>query len=162
MRFVLIIMALLASSTISYAQTAAISDEKMAIAEQIARLEKADETFEAVMGAVVRDTQRLFIKTNPDLENDIEEVGQQVQAQLMEESDVLMQSIIAIYASEFSESELQDILTFYQSPAGAALLARRSELDQRVLQETIQWGENMSEKAVAAMRKGLEAKGHRI
>lgn len=48
--------------------------------------------------------------------------------------DQLQEPLIALYGTVFSESELQDIIQFYQSAAGQKLLKRQPELMQNTMQ----------------------------
>lgn len=61
---------------------------------------------------------------------------QQVQALVKAELswDQLQEPLIALYGTVFSESELQDIIQFYQSAAGQKLLKRQPELMQNTMQ----------------------------
>ncbi len=61
---------------------------------------------------------------------------QQVQALVKAELswEQLQEPLIALYGTVFSESELQDIIEFYQSVAGQKLLKRQPELMQNTMQ----------------------------
>jgi uncharacterized protein len=63
----------------------------------------------------------------------------------------------AAYAEAFSEAELTDMRTFFASPTGQALRARGSELTASMTRAGMVVGERASARAIARLRRELEA-----
>ncbi|MGH7012283.1 MAG: DUF2059 domain-containing protein, partial [Caulobacteraceae bacterium] len=61
------------------------------------------------------------------------DVVQFVSARLAYYHPQIVQSVEAIYASEFTDEELHAILAFYESPAGRTLAERQPQIDARSL-----------------------------
>lgn len=76
-----------------------------------------------------------------------EQVQQLLKAELS--WDNLQEPLIALYGTVFSDAELQDIISFYQSPAGQKFLKRQPELMQNTMQ--------MMQQRMVALQPKLEA-----
>ena len=70
----------------------------------------------------------LDVEKDPQIQRDMQEMNALVRAEMS--WDKLEDPLIALYGNVFSEAELQDIIEFYQSPAGQKMLKRQPELIQ--------------------------------
>ncbi len=70
----------------------------------------------------------LDVEKDPQIQRDMQEMNTLVRAEMS--WDKLEEPLIALYGNVFSEAELQDIIEFYQSPAGQKMLKRQPELIQ--------------------------------
>jgi hypothetical protein len=80
------------------------------------------------MTAQMLASSGLDISKDPQIQQDMQEMNALVRAELS--WDKMEEPLIALYGSVFSEAELQDIIEFYQSPAGQKMLKRQPELMQ--------------------------------
>ena len=70
-----------------------------------------------------------------------EEFWQDVTAEMNIEE--LMQSIVPVYQQHLTEEDLQDILAFYETPAGKNLLKSQPAIMQQSMQIGQQWGQQV-------------------
>lgn len=80
------------------------------------------------MTAQMLASSGLDVAKDPQVQKDMREMNALVRAELS--WDKMEEPLIALYGSVFSEAELQDIIEFYQSPAGQKMLKRQPELIQ--------------------------------
>jgi hypothetical protein len=67
-----------------------------------------------------------------------------------------------IYASYFTEAELKDILTFYQSPVGRKLIAEEPKALEASMANAGDWGDKLADDVIAKMRAEMKRRGHDI
>jgi len=60
--------------------------------------------------------------------------------------DGLMEEIIPIYDEHFTETEIQEIVAFYETPIGQKLLEESPDVNKKVLETTIKYFGNRSKK----------------
>jgi hypothetical protein len=73
----------------------------------------------------------------------------------MDSSDGLMQRMIPLYNKHFSHIEIQQLLTFYQSPLGKRLLAETPQLAQESFSIGQQWGQALSPQLETRIKAAL-------
>lgn len=80
------------------------------------------------MTAQMLASSGLDVAKDPQIQKDMQEMNALVRAEMS--WDKMEEPLIALYGNVFSEAELQDIIEFYQSPAGQKMLKRQPELIQ--------------------------------
>ena len=102
----------------------------------------------------------MFLQTNFMWAKDLDEVAAIVQKEFDPRVNELVDRRARIYASHFTEQELKDLLTFYQSPLGKKALAE----EPKVLDESMTcagtWADNLSQDVMAKMRAEMKKRGH--
>ncbi len=67
-----------------------------------------------------------------------------------------------IYANEFTEQELKDLVTFYKSPLGQKLLSTEPRAIQFSMSYMNQWAQVFAETVNAAFRGEMKKRGKEI
>ena len=67
-----------------------------------------------------------------------------------------------IYANEFSEQELKDLVTFYKSPLGQKLLATEPRAIQFSMAYMNEWAQNFAEVVNGEFRAEMRKRGKQI
>ncbi|HXL32990.1 MAG TPA: DUF2059 domain-containing protein, partial [Bradyrhizobium sp.] len=67
-----------------------------------------------------------------------------------------------IYANEFSEQELKDLVTFYKSTLGQKLLATEPRAIQSSMSYMNQWAQNFAEVVNSQFRAEMRKRGKEI
>ena len=67
-----------------------------------------------------------------------------------------------IYANEFTEQELKDLVTFYKSPLGQKLIASEPRAIQFSMSYMNPWAQNFSEVVNGAFRAEMRKRGKEI
>ena len=96
---------------------------------ELARKLFAEMRMEQLMGSVIRQMAPAMIeqsrKRNPNLSAaDAQVISEAVAASMDDMMKKVAERSIPLYASTFSEKELQDLVNFYDSPTGQAMLAK--------------------------------------
>ena len=67
-----------------------------------------------------------------------------------------------IYACEFTEQELKDLVTFYKSPLGQKLLAQEPKAFQPSMGYMSQWAQGFAEQVNGDFRAEMRKRGKEI
>src|SRR5690606_2639865 len=90
----------------------------MALAQQAIELSRASAGFDDILPLVAEQTKSLFVRSNPALTAEIEEVTDAVAFEFARKRAELDINIQGVWARRFSEAELAEIIAFYRSPVG--------------------------------------------
>jgi uncharacterized protein len=147
------------------AQTAApaapqVSPGALLLAKQIVQIKKVDEVFKPIVAGVVTKSRDMFLQTNFMYQKDIDEVALSVGRQFAPRVTELVDASARYYASHFSEQELRDLLSFYQSPLGQKALNEEPKVLDQAMVFAGNWANNLSDEIIQAMRVELKKRGH--
>ncbi len=116
--------------------------------------------YDEILPVIADKTRTLFIRSNPTLSEEIDEVTNAVALELVNQRAELDRTVMEIWAVRFSEEELKAIAAFYSSPVGAKLAELRPEMNALSIGAAKQWGDALSTVMVSRVREELKKRGH--
>ena len=157
-------LALLAVAKPVYAQAPAArpSPAAILIAKQIVELKGAKELYQPMVRGVVQRVKNQFMQTNFMYAKDLNEIAANLERDYTPRLNELVDASARIYASYFTEAELKDILTFYQSPVGRKLIVDEPKALEASMANAGDWGDKLSENVLNKMREEMKKRGHDI
>ena len=138
------------------------SQASVQMAKQILQIKHADAIFEPLIRGVVIKTRDFFMQTNFMWGKDLNEVADDLIKQYNVRISELSTEAARIYASHFTEPELKQILTFYQSPLGQKVVAEEPKAADESITMASSWADKLSEEVVNKMRAEMKKRGHDI
>jgi len=138
------------------------SKAAVATAEQLIEITGATSLFNPLIPGVVEQAKLLFLQQNPGLAKDLNEVAAKLRAEYAPRQAELTKYIAGLYAQRFTEAELKQILTFYQSAAGQKLLAQQPLIVDTSMKHAQDWANNLSDKVIVKMREEMKKRGHSL
>lgn len=138
------------------------SQASILLAKQILQIKHADAIFEPLVRGVVIKTRDFFMQTNFMWGKDLNEVADDLMKQYSARTGELLNDAARIYASHFSEPELKQLLTFYQSPLGQKVIAEEPKAADESMAMAGTWADKLSEEVVNKMRVEMKKRGHDI
>lgn len=141
-------------------------DEENFTAEHLAAARKAIDggnafrSFDDILPVIADKTRTLFIRTNPALTAEIDEVTNTVALELANRRPELDETIMKVWARRFSQEELNAIAEFYESPVGEKFARLGPELTALSIGAAKQWGDVISTEMVTRVREELNKRGH--
>ncbi|MFX5964721.1 DUF2059 domain-containing protein, partial [Acinetobacter baumannii] len=88
----------------------------LAAAKEILTLKNAAAMYQAAVPNIVEQTKNALIQSNLNYQKDLGEVAIIVAKNLAGREKEIGDGMAQVYANEFSEQELKDLVTFYKSP----------------------------------------------
>jgi uncharacterized protein len=138
------------------------SPAAMSTAKEIVAVTGATALFNPTIAGVVGQAKFLFLQQNPALGKDLNEISDKMLKDLAPRFEVLVNEVVRIYATHFTEQELKDVLAFYKSPAGKKLVNEQPKIVEASLKFAQNWANALSDEVTAKMREELKKKGHAL
>jgi hypothetical protein len=130
------------------------------MAKQILEIKHADRIFDPLVRGVVIKTRDFFMQTNFMWGKDLNEIADGLIKQYSARASELMNDAARIYASHFTEPELKQLLTFYQSPLGRKVIAEEPNAADESMNSASSWADKLSEEVASRMRDEMKKRGH--
>jgi uncharacterized protein len=111
---------------------------------------------------IVQQTKDALLQQNLNYQKDLNEVAVIVAQKLAGREKEIGDGMANVYANEFSEQELKDLVTFYKSPLGQKLLVSEPRAIQFSMSYMNGWAQNFSETVNAEFRAEMRKRGKQI
>jgi hypothetical protein len=144
------------------AQAPGPSPSAILIAKQIIQLKGVDNIMSPIARGVVEKVKSTVMQTNFMFQKDINEITVQLHQEFDGRSAELVDQTASLYAARFTEPELKQILTFYQSPLGQKMIVEEPKILDESMQQVNGWADNLSVDIMAKMRTEMKKRGHDI
>lgn len=139
-----------------------IPPEQLALARKYVDLTNKAQIFEAIAAMTASQTSKLLSQSNPEIIKQIDEqIGKSLEAR-KGKSDDLYNQIARIYAVTYTQEELQQIVAFYESPAGQKLADNAMTVNQDVAKVMQVYTSNFGTEFVREVRAALKAAGYNV
>ncbi|HET9716542.1 MAG TPA: DUF2059 domain-containing protein [Pseudolabrys sp.] len=134
----------------------------MATAKQLIVVTGATALFNPLIAGVVEQAKLLFLQQNPALAKDLNEVASKMRTELQPRFSELTDEVARLYAANFTEQELKEVLAFYKTPAGTKLLMQQPKIVDSSMKFAQDWANKLSDQVIAKMRDELKKRGHAL
>jgi len=161
MRLAAIAIALLVIGPVAHAQQQP-SAAAMATAKEIVNVTGASALFTPLISGVVEQAKLLLLQQNPNLSKPLNEIAEQLRAEMAPRFSELIDELARQYATRFTEQELKDLLAFDKSPLGQKLQTEQPAVVETTMRFAQTWGNTMSDQVIAKMRDELKKKGYSL
>jgi hypothetical protein len=140
----------------------AASPAALAAAGEILALKNARAMYANAVPGLVEQTKNSLLQSNLNLQKDLNEVALIIAKNLAGREKEIGDGMAQVYASEFSEQELKDLVTFYKSPLGQKLLASEPRAIQGSMAYMNQWAQSFADVINGQFRAEMKKRGKDI
>jgi hypothetical protein len=134
----------------------------IATAKEVLKATSATLVFNPLIAGVIEQARLLYLQQNPGLGKDLNEIAAKMRTDLQPRFAELTDAMAKMYADVFTEQEMKEILTFYQSPVGKKLLEQQPKLVDASMSFAQDWANKLSEEVIGKMREELVKRGHKM
>jgi uncharacterized protein len=138
------------------------SPAAIAAAKEILVMKHASAMYAAAVPNIVEQSKEALVQANLNYQKDLGEVAVIVSKDLAGRQNEIGEGMAKIYANEFTEQELKDLVTFYKSPLGQKLLMSEPRAIEFSMSYMKQWAQNFSEIVNAQFRAEMRKRGKEI
>jgi hypothetical protein len=138
------------------------SPAAIAAAKEILTLKNAAGMYASAVPNIVQQTKEALLQANLNYQKDLNEVAVIVAQTLAGKEKEIGDGMAQIYANEFTEQELKDLVTFYKSALGQKLLSAEPRAIQFSMSFMNQWAQNFAETTNAQFRAEMRKRGKQI
>jgi uncharacterized protein len=138
------------------------SPAALAAAKEILAMKNASQMYAAAVPNIVDQTKNALVQSNLNYQKDLNEVAIIVAKTLAGREQEIGEGMAKIYANEFTEQELKDLVTFYKSPLGQKLLATEPRAIQFSMSYMNQWAQVFAQTVNEQFRAEMKKRGKDI
>jgi hypothetical protein len=134
----------------------------MAAAREILQMKNASAMYAGAVPGLVQKTKEALLQSNLNYQKDLNEVAVIVAQKLAGREKEIGEGMASVYANEFTEQELKDLVTFYKSPLGQKLLVTEPRAIQFSMSYMNAWAQNFAEVINGEFRAEMRKRGKEI
>jgi|SRR6266480_819039 hypothetical protein len=138
------------------------SPAALAAAKEILAMKNASAMYASVVPNIVQQTRDQLMQSNLNYQKDLNEVAVVVAQKFAGREKEIGEGMAKVYANEFSEQELKDLVTFYKSPLGQKLLSTEPRAIQFSMSYMNQWAQVFAETVNGEFRAEMRKRGKEI
>jgi hypothetical protein len=138
------------------------SPAAIAAAKEILTMKNAGAMYAQAVPNIVQQTKDQLMQTNLNYQKDLNEVAVIVAQKLAGKEKEIGEGMAAVYAGDFTEQELKDLVTFYKSPLGQKLLTTEPRAIQQSMGFMNQWAQQFAETVNGEFRAEMRKRGKQI
>jgi hypothetical protein len=138
------------------------SPAAIAAAKEILAMKNAAAMYANAVPNLVEQTKNVLMQSNLNYQKDLNEVAVIVAKNLAGREKEIGEGMAQVYANEFTEQELKDLVNFYKSPLGQKLLASEPRAIQFSMSYMNQWAQNFAEVINGQFRAEMKKRGKDI
>src|SRR3954464_809638 len=138
------------------------SPAALAAAKEILAMKNASAMYASAVPNIVEKTKNVLMQSNLNYQKDLNEVAVIVAKSLAGREKEIGDGMAQVYANEFSEQELKDLVTFYKSPLGQKLLASEPRAISFSMSYMNDWAQNFAETINGEFRAEMRKRGKQI
>ena len=141
-------------------QTPQPSANALLLAKEIIIAKGAGQIYEPIVPRVIERVRGVFLQQNPMLGRDLTEVATRLRADLSPRTAELLDDAARLYAANFTEQELKDVLAFYKSPLGKKVITEEPAILERSVSGLDAWADKFGQEVMSKFRAEMKKKGH--
>ena len=138
------------------------SPAAMAAAREILAMKNASAMYASAVPNIVQQTRDQLMQSNLNYQKDLNEVAVIVAQKLAGREKEIGEGMATVYANEFTEQELKDLVTFYKTPLGQKLLSTEPRAIQFSMSFMNQWAQQFGEVVNGEFRGEMRKRGKEI
>src|SRR5713226_5552997 len=138
------------------------SPAAIAAAKEILALKNVSAMYSNAIPSIVQRTKQSILQNNLNYQKDLDEVAVAVAQTLAGREKEIGDQMAKIYASDFTEQELKDLVNFYKSPLGAKLLGEEPKAISASIAYMNQWAQAFAEEVNGYFRAEMRKRGKEI
>ena len=131
----------------------------IAAAKEILVLKNASAVYQGAVIATIQNVKNALLQSNINLQKDIEEISLKLARDLGGRESEIGEGMAHIYATNFTEQELKDLLVFYRSPLGKKSLEQEPKSIEASLNFMRNWGEDLAQEINERFRDEVKKRG---
>jgi hypothetical protein len=134
----------------------------IAAAKEILLMKNADGMYTNIVPNVVEKTKAALVQSNLNYQKDLGEVALIVAKNLAGRQSEILGGMAQVYALQFTEQELKDLVVFYKTPLGQKTLTAEPRAIQASIAFVNQWAQQFSAFANEQFRAEMHKRGKDI
>jgi hypothetical protein len=128
-------------------------------AKEILTMKNVANMYTNIVPSVIQKTKETILQSNLNYQKDLDEVAVMVAKSMAGRDKEIGEEWAKIYASDFTEQELKDLVTFYRSPLGQKLILQEPKTISTSIAFINKWGQAFSAQVNGAFIEEMKKRG---
>ena len=159
----LLSLSLAAVALPALAQDTELAPEHLNLARKYIQLTDKSGIYEVSLVETAVETMRTLVSQNPELVEPVDKaISTTLEGYKGRKEELLMDQFARVYALNFTQEELQEIVAFYESPVGTKLAAANATLNASLQTVMRVFEANLKTEFFAKVRAELKAAGYNV
>jgi len=135
------------------------SASAIAAAKELLTVKGVGGVYASAVPNIVQRAKDQLLANNLNYQKDLNEVAVVIAQNFAGREKEIGEQMAKIYASDFTEAELKDLVAFYKTPVGQKVLAQEPKSVQASMAYMGQWAQAFSETVLAEFRSEMKKRG---
>ena len=145
------------NSALQQILTRELPPEKMALAMKLVELSGTTRIFDEVLPTIAEQAKNQFIRANPQMQLGIIAVVDRIAVQMVSRRPELDRYLARVWASGFSDEEMQNLIDFFSSDTGKKFSVALPQILAVQTSAAQEWGKSVSEELSVKVQAELRA-----
>jgi len=138
------------------------SASALAIARQLLELKGAFTVYNGAVPGTIENIKLQLLQSNISYQKDLNDVATKLRQDMQGRDAEIGNEMVRQYATDFTEQELKDLLTFYKSPIGKKALEQEPKTISASLQYMRDWGQRFADEVDGKFHVEMKNRGKPI
>ena len=138
------------------------SANALALARQLLDLKGATTVYKNAVPGIIQHVEQQLLQSNVTYQKDLDDIAGKLQQQFNGREAEMGKEMARIYATDFSEAELKDLVAFYKSALGQKLLTQEPKTIAASLQYMQSWGDKFGDEVDGKFHEEMSKRGKPI
>jgi hypothetical protein len=134
----------------------------VALAKEIVLAKGASNMFGNAVPGITEQIRQSYLQNNLDKQKDLAEVAAKVVVDLKGRENEIGDLMAKIYASNFTEQELKDLVAFYKTPLGKKVIEKEPLAMEQSMTAINEWSGKFQDEVVQRFKAEMKKRGKDI
>ncbi len=134
----------------------------LAAARQLLQLKGAFTVYDGAVVGTIENVKGQLLQNNISYQKDLNDVAAKLRQDMAGRDAEIGNEMVRQYATDFTEQELKDLLTFYKSPLGKKVLEQEPKTIATSLQFMRDWGQRFADEVDGKFHVEMKNRGKPI
>jgi hypothetical protein len=134
----------------------------LAAAREILTMKNVRAVYASAVPTIVQRTKDALLQSNLNYQKDLDEVAVIVAQKMAGRENEIGEGMANVYANEFTEQELKDLVAFYKSTLGQKLLSTEPKAIQMSMAYMNQWAQSFADQVSGEFRAEMRKRGKQM
>ena len=134
----------------------------LAAAREVLTMKNVSSIYATAVPTIVQRTKDALLQNNLNYQKDLDEVAVIVAQKMAGREKEIGDGMANVYANEFTEQELKDLVTFYKSTLGQKLLSTEPKAIQMSMAYMNQWAQSFADQVGGEFRAEMRKRGKQM
>ena len=134
----------------------------LAAAREILTMKNVPAVYASAVSTIVQRTKDTLLQSNLNYQKDLDEVALVIAQKMAGRENEIGEGMANVYANEFTEQELKDLVVFYKSTLGQKLLSTEPKAIKMSMTYMNQWAQAFADQVSGEFRAEMRKRGKQI